>query len=394
MNLLRQPDGTFNYSDIAVKKSQGTSRRETQKKSAIKTPEAAAVPLVLPSRMRIRNGRFNLETKGRKPLRIDGVDLSLEELSASEPFPYRASFTYPGLETVSLEGTLKYREDRAELQIEDNALRIGDLVLPINGSVSQLAAAPRVNLTLAGNRVEAKPLFDILSAFGLAPPDTEVSGPLDLHLTVNGPSHSLVTQVQGKFRDVRVHGKKALKGSLNGEIFVKLPFGSGDVTERLQGDGRFVATDGELTNGKLLDKIHRVTGMIGMSKRARQEATTFETFESEFVIGGGFADFKRLYFVNSQLEVNGHGTMTLDRPVLDMRLDAALSMAASSRSGGSRTATLLKDNDGRIVVPLKITGRVENPAVNFDSERAFRRGSGEKEKKGLGLFFKNLFRSR
>jgi AsmA protein len=394
VNLLKQPDGTFNYSDIAAKKTQRASKREARKKSAGKAQEVGVLPLVLPARMRIRDGQFKLETQGQKPVRINGVHLVMEEFSADHPFPYRASFDYPGLKTISLEGTLNYREEQSELQIKDNRLRIRDLVLPMEGTVSQLAAVPRVNLTLASDQVEAKPVFDILSVFGLAPADTEVSGPLDLRLTVNGPSNSLVTQVRGKFRDVKIHGKRALKGRLNGEVFIKLPLGGGNVTQRLQGDGKLVARDGELTNVDLVDKIQRVTGMIGLSKQARHEATTFETLEGEFIIGGGLADFKRLYLVNPQMEVNGHGTMTLDRPVLDMRLDAALSPAASSRSGRGRTAEFLKDSQGRIVVPLKITGRLENPSVNLDRERVIKRGIGEKAEKGLSSFFKNLFRRK
>jgi uncharacterized protein involved in outer membrane biogenesis len=395
VSLLKQPDGTFNYSDIAGKKAQGGGKRETRKKAAGKTPDAGAIPLALPSRLRIREGEFKLETKGQEPVRIFGVDLFMEEFSADRPFPYRASFDYPGLKTISLEGMLDYREEQAELQFKDNRLRIHDLVLPLNATVSQLAAVPRVNLTVASDHVEAKPIFDILSVFGLAPADTEISGPLDLRLTVNGPSNSLVTQVRSKFRDVKVDGKRALKGSLSGEVSIKLPLGGGgNVAQRLQGNGKLDARDGELTNVDLIDKIQRVTGMIGLSKQARREATTFKTLESEFTIGGGVADFKRLYLVNPQLEVNGHGTMTLDRPVLDMRLDAALSSAASARSGRGRTATFFKDNQGRIVVPLKITGRVESPSVSLDSERALKRGVSGNVEKGLGSLFKNLFRGK
>jgi AsmA protein len=395
VNLLKQPDGTFNYSDIAAKKAQRGSKKDVRKKAPGKSQDAGALPLVLPSRLRIRDGQFKLETKGQKPVRIDGVDLFLEEFSADRPIPYRVSFNYTGLKTVSLEGTLTYREEQAELQIKDNRLRVRDLVLPVDGSVSELAAVPRVKLTLARDQVQAQPIFDILSVFGLAPADTEISGPVDLHLTVNGPSHSLVTQVRGKFHDVKVQGKRALKGSLNGEVSIKLPLGGGgDVTQRLQGSGKLAARDGELTNVDLVAKIQRVSGLIGMSKQARREATTFKTLEAEFTIGGGTADFTRLYLVNPQLEVTGHGTMTLDRPVLDMRLDAALSPAASARSGRGRGAAFFKDSQGRLVVPLKLTGRLENPSVNLDSEKALQRGVGGNVEKGLGSFFKNLFRGK
>jgi hypothetical protein len=394
VNLLRQADGSFTGSDIAGKTLSGASKRETRKQSAGKEQEPAALPVFLPSRMRIRDGQFKLETKGQKQLSIDGVDLVLEEFSSGRPLPYRASFDYPGLKTVSLDGTLNYREEHAELQIQDNRLRIGDLVLPMDGTVSQLAGVPRVNLTIVGSRIQAKPLFDILAVFGLAPPDTQISGPVDLRLTVNGPSNSLVTQVQGKFHNVKVDGKRALKGTLNGEVFMKLPLRGGTVAQKLEGDGKLVAHDGELTNGDLIGKIQRAAGMIGWSKQQREEVTTFKSLEGDFTINDGFANFKRLYMVNPQLEVTGEGTMTLNRPVLDMRLDAALSSAASARAGRTRSVAFLKDSRGRVVVPLKITGRLENPAVNLDSEKALARGIGSRTEKRLGSFFKNFFRGK
>jgi hypothetical protein len=344
--------------------------------------------------MRIRDGQFRLETQGQKPVRIEEVDLFLEEFSTERPFHYRASFSYPGLDTVSLQGMLEYHEEQAELQIKDNHLRVGDLALPLDGTVSQLAAVPRVNLKVSGNRVQAKPVFDILAVFGLAPADTLVSGPLDLQLTLTGPSNSLVTQVQGKFHDVKVDGKRALKGTLNGEVLVRLPLGSGAVTQRLQGDGRLLARDGQLTNVDLIAKVQRATGMIGLTKQARDEVTTFKSFEGEFTIGDGRADFKRLYLVNPQLEVNGKGTMTLNRPVLDLRLDAALSSAAAASSSRGKTVSFLTDSEGRVVVPLKITGRVESPSVNLDSEKALARGIGRNAERGLGAIFKKLFRGK
>jgi AsmA protein len=390
VNLVKQPDGTFNYADIAAKKSQqGATKRDTQKKT-LPAQDVAAVPLILPARLRVRDGRLNVETKGQEPVRIDGVDLALEKFSADQPIPYRASFNYPGLKTVSLEGTFIYRALQADLQIKDNRLLVRDLVLPVQGTVTNLASVPRVNLTLAEPQAQAKPVFDLLSVFGLAPAETEVSGPIDLRLTITGPSNNLMTQVYGKFRDVQVHGKRALKGLLSGEIQLKLPLGSGDVIQRVQGGGKLAARNGELTNVAIVEKIQRVTGLMGMSKHARREATTFETLESEFTIAGGVADFERFYLVNPQLEVTGQGTMTLSRPVLNLRLDAALSPYASSRSGHGRVGTHFKDRRGRIVVPLKITGRAENPSVHFDGDRAFRRGVDGNVQKGLGPLFKNL----
>jgi hypothetical protein len=395
INLLKKPDGTFNYADLADKEIPLDKKSASKKRRpALKPQETATLPFVVPSRMRVKDGRLNLETKGRKPVVIDGIDLSVQDFTGDEPFPYRASFIYPGLKTITLEGLLSYQEGQATLKLKGNHLKIQDLVLPVEGSVSRLSTAPFVNLSLSSDRLDAQAVFQILSVFGLAPRDTEISGPMGLHMTVSGPSNSLVTQVRGQFKGVRVDGKRAVKGNLNGEVFIKLPLGAGPVARRLQGNGKLVAKDGELTNVDLIKKVQRVTGLIGLSKEQGREATTFKTLETDFIVGDGIADFKRIYMVNPEMEVNGNGTMTLDRPVLNMGIETALSAQTLAKAGRGNPATFFKNGQGRIVVPLKITGPIESPVVNLDGEKLARRGMTESTEKGFGSFFKQLFRRR
>ena len=204
-----------------------------------------------------------------------------------------------------------------------------------------MSATPRLNLNLRSNNVDAKPIFQILSVFGLAPADTEVSGPMDLNMNVTGPSNSLVTQVRGSFKEVKVHGKRALKGTLTGEVSIRLPMGAGPASRRLQGNGKLVARDGELTNVDLIKKIERVTGMIGLSKDEQRQATTFQTMEADFIIASGYAEFTRLYLINPQMEVTGGGTMTIEQPTLNLTVDTALSRQASSARGARQRDDIL-----------------------------------------------------
>ena len=95
---------------------------------------------------------------------------------------------------------------------------------------------------------------------------------MGLRVTMTGPLHSLVTQARGQFKDAKVHSKRALKGTLSGEIFIKLPLSSGvTAVRRLQGNGNLVARDGEQTNVDLINKVQRVTGLIGLSPSERRE---------------------------------------------------------------------------------------------------------------------------
>jgi uncharacterized protein involved in outer membrane biogenesis len=395
-NLVKQPDGTFNYSDIAEKKTAAGARRETRKRA--EAPKASsdttAAPLFIPGNLRVRDGQLNVISKGQTPVNIKGIDLSLRDFSADAPFPFQASFSYPGLKTISLTGDLDYQEEKALVELKNSILKIHDLTLPLQGSIGNLSATPRFNLNLRSNNVDAKPIFEVLSVFGLAPRDTEVSGPMDLNMDVTGPSNSLVTQVRGLFKDVKVHGKRALKGTLTGAASIQIPMGAGPVSRRLQGNGKLVARNGELTNVDLIKKIERVTGMIGLSKDEQRQATTFQTMEADFIIGGGYAEFSRLYLINPQMEVTGGGTMTIEQPTLNLTVDTALSPQASTRAGRARVTTFLKDKQGRIVVPLKIVGPVENPSVDLNTGKLAETGLPQNAEKGFSSFFKRLFRSR
>src|SRR4030095_12641013 len=102
---------------------------------------------------------------------------------------------------------------------------------------------------------------------------------MGLDMNVSGPSNSLVTQIRGLFKGVQVNGKRALKGNLSGEVSIRLPLGVGSVSKRLQGNGKLVARDGELTNVDLINKIQRVTGMIGFSEDERGHNPALNSLE-------------------------------------------------------------------------------------------------------------------
>ena len=394
-NLIKQADGTFNYSDLADRNPPARqARRQRQRAEAARPAESGAALWLIPANLSIRDGRLNLISRNGPPVTVRGIDLTLRNVTSGAPFPFRAAFDYPGLKNISLAGELLYHQGKALLDLKNNRLTVDDLTLPVEGSVSNVSAAPRLNLHLQGENLDAGPVFQILAVFGLAPRDTEVSGPMNLQMSLTGPTSQLLTQVRGLFKDIHVDGKRAFKGTLRGEVVIRLPAGAGAASKRMQGNGRLAAHKGELTNVDLIRKIERVTGMIGLSREERRQATTFENMEADFTIAGGAADFTRLYLTNPQMEVTGDGTMTIERPVLNLALSTALSPQASSRAGRGRMTTFFKDKQGRIVVPLKVAGPVENPSVELNSGKLAETGLPQTAEKRFSSFFRQLFRSR
>lgn len=382
INLLKQPDGTFNFADIAKKK--GTAKR---KEGPPKSREPARFSELIPARLGIEGGVITLQTKGQKALTIRGVDVSLEDFSTGRPFPYRVSLNLPGVKTITLGGRISYEESEATLKLIENHLKVQDVDFAVNGAVTDLGGVPKVNLTLANEGFDTKPVFQLLSTAGLAPKELEVSGPMGLRVALTGPSHSLVSAVNAHLKELKVKDSRAFNGTLVGEILLSLPLGGeAPATHALSGNGKLSAKDGTLTNVDLVSKIQLLTGLIGLPKEQSSGATTFKTLETEFKLAGGIAEIQRLFLSNPLMEAAGGGKMSLASAALDLGLEVALAPDVSARTGSGKAATFFKDSQGRIVVPLKITGPVREPSVSLDSSKVI--------KKGIGQFFERFFRGR
>ncbi|HEX6175487.1 MAG TPA: AsmA family protein [Candidatus Binatia bacterium] len=379
--------------DLADKKIPANTGAEPNKLGPTpKLPDSAALALTIPRRLRIKDGQLEIVTEGRTPVHIHDIELSIEKFSRDRPFPYRASFNYPGLKTVTLGGQLEYQEQQRKLILKDNRLTLQNLTLPLEGSISSLNTGPRFDLVLADDDVDARPVMQILELFGLAPTETEISGPMGLRISVSGPSNNLMTRIQGQFKNVKLHGERAIKGNLNGAVSLRLASGAGpELIKQVQGNGKLSAREGELTNVDLVKKIQRATGAIGFSAQQRREATTFKTLDTEFILSDGVVEFKRIHLVNPQVELKGVGTMTLARQALNIGMDATLSPQASRKASRGRTSQFFKNQRGQLVVPLTVTGNAQNPTVDLDSGKLAQRGATRSMERSLGTFFRQLF---
>jgi len=62
--------------------------------------------------MRVRDGQLNFQTMGQKPVKINGIDLSLQNSPQIVHFPIGASLSFPGLKPIALEGMLDFIKTR------------------------------------------------------------------------------------------------------------------------------------------------------------------------------------------------------------------------------------------------------------------------------------------
>jgi hypothetical protein len=279
--------------------------------------------------------------------------------------------------------------------LKENHLKAQGVDFAVNGSISSLTAAPQLNLAISNESFETKAIFKLLSEAGVMPKGSEISGLMGLWISARGPSNNLTSSVNADLKGLHVNDPRAFKGTVLGKIRVSLPLGGkSPVTQSLQGTGKLTAQDGILTNVDLLSKIRLVTGLAGMPEDQSRGATTFKTLESEFTLENGIAQFTRLSLVSPLVEARGGGKMTLTSPSLDLSIEALLSPEISARAGNARGAAFFKDDQGRIVIPLRIKGPAGRPSVNLDKEKLARKGLGQFLEGGKGEFLERFFRRK
>jgi uncharacterized protein involved in outer membrane biogenesis len=394
VNLVKKPDGTFNFADIAKKKEEVAKKEK--KEAAPRPKEAARLSQLIPALLRVNDGAITLQTEGQKPLQINGIDVSLKDFSANHSFPYRVALKAPGLKPISLEGELRYQETPSTLTLKDSRLKAEGVDFGVSGAVADLTEAPKVNLSLANDNFDIKPIVQLLVTAAIVPKEIEALGPVGLRVALAGPSNNLLSQIQVSLKGLKVNDSRAFKGTVAGEIDLTAPLG-GDapMARKIHGNGRLGAKDGELTNVDLVKKIEQITGLIGMSKQERGGATTFKRLETEFALAGGVAEIKRIYLQSPVMETQGNGKMNLEPPTQDMALETALAAEVSARVGSSKATTFFKDSQGRLVVPLKITGPAKSPSVNLDSAKLLKKGPGQMlEERGKGSVLDRLFKRK
>lgn len=394
--LLKRPDGTFNFADLGKRKAKDGERKKAKPESErAKAAEPLRLSELIPARVRIEDAEVTLQTKGEKPLRIQGIALSIKDFSSGRSFPYRVALDLPAVKAIVLEGLVSYQESEATLSLKENHLKAQEVDFAVNGSVSNLTAVPHANLTVSNEAFETKAIFKLLSEAGVMPKGLEISGPMGLWVAARGPTNNLTTSVSADLKGLHVSDPRAFKGTVVGKIRVALPLGGkAPVPQLLQGDGKLTAQDGVLTNVDLLSKIQVLSGLIGIPEDQRRGATTFKTLESNFTLGNGIAEFTRLLLVSPLVEAWGGGKMTLTSPLLDLSVQAALSPEISARAGGARAAAFFKDEQGRIVVPLRVKGPADRPSIDLDKEKLVRKGLGQFLERGQGEFLDRFFRKR
>lgn len=170
-----------------------------------------------------------------------------------------------------------------------------------------------------------------------------------------GPAFAAVTPDS----TVSVSGTAAMDIAVAGRGF-SMP----DLTKTLEGPGHVEVKDGRIEGVSLMQEAVTLLKVVGLSVE-NAKATAFSAMESDFVIKQGVVTVAKLLLDSHDFQATGQGTVGFDQ-ALNLAVNLNLSQTVSQKIAGSSPIARLALKDGRLKLPLLITGTVQNPSYGLD----------------------------
>jgi len=166
-------------------------------------------------------------------------------------------------------------------------------------------------------------------------------------------------------------------------------FSMPDLTKSLEGTSHVAVKDGKIEGVNLLQEAVSILKVAGISLDHAQ-ATAFSTIETDLAIKQGIINVQHLLMDSHDFQATGGGTIGFDQ-TLNLTLHLNLSQDLSQKIAGASPITKLAMKEGRLSLPLIITGTVQAPSYGLDSKALtgkVQEQVKEKVKEVLGDLFK------
>jgi len=195
-------------------------------------------------------------------------------------------------------------------------------------------------------------------------------------------------ELRGDPLDLNAMAGRAGAGSFGPATLQLSAAGSGAGAAALRGQGVLKMQPGRLPSTPLLQRLEAALGAQGLVG-ARYAAS-----ETPFRLQDGRATFDAFHLRADPLAIDMRGWIALDGPLdLAVQVRAPRSMLRVAGVSASVLDTLA-DGQGRLVVPLTVTGTQENPVVRPDVGALLAQAGKGAARGALGKTLKDLFRNR
>ena len=137
-----------------------------------------------------------------------------------------------------------------------------------------------------------------------------------------------------------------------------------DLTKSLEGTGHVAVKDGKIEGVNLLQEAISILKVVGISLD-NPKATAFSTIETDLAIKQGTIHVQRLLMDSHDFQATGGGTIGFDQ-TLNLTMNLNLSQDLSRTIARSSPAAKLAMKEGRLSLPLMITGTAQAPSYGLD----------------------------
>jgi len=137
-----------------------------------------------------------------------------------------------------------------------------------------------------------------------------------------------------------------------------------DLTKSLEGTGHVAVKDGKIEGVNLLQEAISILKVAGISLD-NAKVTVFSAIETDLAIKQGAVQVQRLSIDSHDFQATGGGTIGFDQ-TLNLTVNLNLSQDLSRKIAGSSPAANLAMKEGRLSLPLVITGTAQAPSYGLD----------------------------
>jgi uncharacterized protein involved in outer membrane biogenesis len=267
-----------------------------------------------------------------------------------------------------------------------------DLVLAIEAARGAAASVPfeqlaaTANVTPGGVRIE--PLTARVFGGGL-------QGSIHVDLADSAPA----VAVQGALSAVdmtRLTGFAGQPGSVTGTLngaFSATGRGTdpAQALARARGQGSAAITDGTVKGLQLVRPIVLAFGKPDAVQPAAG-GERFSRLSAAYSLASGVVTLRDLSFESRDVEMDGAGTLVLEQRALDIRANARLSKELTAQAG--RDLVRYTVEDGRVTVPVTVTGQVESLQVAVNIAGVAERALTNEVKRRTESAIRDLFKRR
>ena len=392
ITVIKNKNGVLNVSTIG---RTGVGLPKTPSRAPIPSTEGPLkiLALLAVDRISIAGGKLTYrDLSAPEPTEyiLQDMELLLQSVRLGQsPRLHVGMLVQPFNLPVRLDGTFGPLKESTDIEAINLQLALGKTDITIAGKiVGQNAtvniSAPVINtanlpMTLPLNKpvgikdlriaAEVKGQEAKLNALSFQLFDGQVKGQGKLTAGSDAPPFNIALMIQGMQLGPALNAVAATQVSISGTAGADLGVqGRGlsmpDLTKSLEGTGHVAVTDGKIEGVNLLQEAISILKVAGISLD-NAKATAFSTIETDLVIKHGAVHVQRLLMDSHDFQATGGGTIGFDQ-TLNLSVNLSLSQDFSQKIAHSSPATKLAMKEGRLSLPLVITGTAQAPSYGLD----------------------------